>query len=306
MRKIKLFFDETEIEAKLNKLRTKKSKINFLINLRNAFDQIFFDYTDNQIKDLLIEYNLMNNFIEENQSVDDPLIIHKFKVWFNDDIRPIVGGLLVRLKYNIDDSNYNKEQEMLNEEYPTYKFEVSVILSKCKDFEDYNERITYLEYCINKFRIEIGEHDEIYYDWLGKPSLKDFVPKLLIEIEKLKNESILINKLKTRSNKKPQINIKKFKWQGTEGSFSTVIKLFYNSGFLTSEDYNSRYAIIRDSFLNKYGEQFSNKQMSISGNRKTKSNETLVSEELITETNDDYTKFIKLHKLLNKLIRPIS
>lgn len=301
MVKYKLTFNKDEIKSTLQKIKTKESKIKYLTFLSEILSKIFFEYSDIDTIKLLKEYKLLDKFKENIKFKDKHIINERFRIWLNEEIRPFVGNSIANLKYDFDNSRYKGEQEKLNEKYPTYDFNDSLIIYRCnKDYSDYEERITYLEYVIQKFKIFFGKNaHEVFFDAIERPSLINFVSNLQTEIEKLKSEKVLFEKLNNKSETKSTKDLNKFKWQGTEKSILIILELFHSSKFISNEDYLVSLAILRDTFLNKEGKPFNNTQLSVTRKRMDKKQDN----EIIEIGDDDYNKFTDMLKNLKKYIK---
>jgi len=172
------------------------------------------------------------------------------------------------------------------------------------DFNDFgeplNKKIDFeIKYLEKKNKIEREKYKgipqynskKVFNRIFGKPSKKYNSNKNLNSKSKIvKEDTKAINEMST--------SLKKFKFQGTEKSILIIIDLLYNSNFISSEDYNKANAILRDSFLNKEGKQFNNKQLSVT-RKKMDKNKT----DSIGIGEDDYTKFADLLKNLQKYIK---
>ena len=297
MAKYKLHFQKEEIKCAIEKIKTKENKRMYLTFLNEKLKDIFINYNVNNTIALLKEYKLLDKFKNDDKLRDKNLIVSKFKEWLNEEIRPFVGKLLLILEYDLDNSRFKNEQADLNKKYPTYDFNETTIIFRCnKDYPEYDERISYLEYVIEKFKIFIGDNDsDWFYEAIGRPSLRVFIPKIQREIEKLKKESILFEKINKKSENKSSKKINKFKWQGTEKGLLLLMDLLYDSDFLEKGDYNICNSILRDTFLNKKGIPFDNRQLTVT---RTKVNERII----INENDLDISKFRKLQNQLNKAI----
>jgi hypothetical protein len=133
---------------------------------------------------------------------------------------------------------------------------------------------------------------------------KKIIENLIIDLE---NYILSYTKNKPEESKaepKQEISkrikpLKKFVFQGNEESILRIIDLLFNAGFINMESYNQRNAIIRDTFLkldeNNQTNEFNNKQLSSVKSQRLK-------DDIISEKNNDITKFRKLRDILIKII----
>lgn len=106
--------------------------------------------------------------------------------------------------------------------------------------------------------------------------------------------------LENTETKKPNKKINKFVFQGNEESILRIIDLLYNAGFITTESYKIRNAIIRDTFQkldeNNQVIDFKNTQLNSVFKQRVKEENKLKAD------NKDISKFRKLQKSLNNTI----
>lgn len=299
--KYKLTFNTDDINSIVLKIKSKEGKIQYLTKLSKEYKKIFIEYNDSEILALISKFKLNDKFEDEKKTKELEDIIEWFREWLNEDIRPFVGNSIALLKYDIGNSRYEIEQEEINIKYPTYDFNETTIIYRCnKDYPDYNERITYLEFVIEKFRIFVGEYDaDWFYDAIGRPSLKNFVPKIQREIEKLKRESILFEKIINKSVNQTQMKLNKFKWSGTEKGILLLFDFLFYSKFIEPEEYKLLAKILSDTFLNNEGKPFNNKQLSTVRDKIEKIEKNKYK---ISIVDDDHPKYQRLISILNKSI----
>lgn len=143
------------------------------------------------------------------------------------------------------------------------------------------------EDCRDELALQLNEDDI-----LKKSQIKEFFERRKIEIE---DNLVYINdefKLYKNIKGKKEVStdnerIRKFQWTSTEEMILRIIELLFKAGFISSKSYNERYAVLRDTFLNKHGEPFNNKQLSVAQQRIDK-------QEKITNKNNEFSNFNKL------------
>lgn len=128
------------------------------------------------------------------------------------------------------------------------------------------KKLKYIETVI-KYYNQIGyslQPENIRYNFYF-----EFIPELISELDKFK-KSILFKNNKfdpDKMNNTRLKEIKKFKWKGTEKSITILFECLHNADFISQEDYSSRFRIISDTFKNKYGKDFKQKQLKVSSGK---------------------------------------
>jgi len=116
-------------------------------------------------------------------------------------------------------------------------------------------KLIYLKFASDHF---VNSHDKKYL----KPEIKKI--QNILEFEDNNSDGVLMksDSKKIDKRKKERI-INKFKWNDTEESILLIVDLLVKSNLIVKEKDKKHYAVLRDTFLNKNGQPFDNKQLAV-------------------------------------------
>lgn len=170
----------------------------------------------------------------------------------------------------------------------------------CDSLDTIKDKIKYIKYVIKEFeKRNISLEYEKY-----KKEIEHFKLELKYLTDTMENDNKQTEKTLTipepkQDKQEIKKTLKKLVFQGNEESILRIFDLLYNAGFIHTNSYNKRNAIIRDTFLkldeNNNEIEFKNTQLSSVKSQRLK-------DEIIKKSNTDYTKFAKLLKSLKKII----
>ncbi len=178
--------------------------------------------------------------------------------------------------------------EDLNNECQLFKSEDFELIKVKKAFQIENgASVNFLENSLRTLNTnkELIENLVIKFSEINKTEYLKFLNE---------NENHLNIEIKETTNVRNK-KLNKVQWTDTEESLIRLFDYLYNSGFINTGSYKNRFSLISNTFLNKEGKEFKNKQLSVTYQR--------VISEKISNNSDSHAKFEKLISILSKQLK---
>lgn len=193
----KIVFTKDDFYKKYNSFKNRNKKLNWISDLSQKLEKIYWKYDDQQLEELLSYYNILKKY--PRKSYDEmitispsrlgPSVFRNFLYYLEDYIRGFVNVHLINLRVEIKNEeikNDIKSGKLTDKEkYPLWEYRASTIKKYSEDiFPELADKIEYYSYVINQF----------YQKYTGNEFILDFENQnAKYEIIKLEKEFSHLN-----------------------------------------------------------------------------------------------------------------
>jgi hypothetical protein len=143
--------------------------------------------------------------------------------------------------------------------HPTFKFDFNKVTNHSNNLPTTIEQINYLEYVLKEYKNLLDDEGILGDRHLEEDLKKYFIPKTQREIDYKKK--LLNRNPEPTTNNKPQKEVEKICWQGSEPQIIYLFDLLYEARLLSPSAYDKRFALIAQHFLNKDSKPFKREQL---------------------------------------------
>ncbi len=136
----------------------------------------------------------------------------------------------------------------------TFDFIREKVMEQCNELPTIKDQLSYLNFVLLEKKNRPAELDEN----IGlKPTFEKFIQN---EIN-FRKEELSISKLYYYKKENGAKELELIEWKGTEPQIIYFFDLLFRADFIEQKQYQNRFSLIENHFVNKNGEQFDNLQL---------------------------------------------